>query len=97
MNNYEKSCRLKLRWKTTRGNLTIEDLLDLSLQSLDRIGKTVLQEIREEARSFIQSTPERQMMISELKLEIVKDIIAEKQSKTKPVVRTGASSEEEIL
>jgi hypothetical protein len=97
MNIYEQSCRMKLRWNTTKGNLTIEDLLSLSLQSLDRIGKTVLQEIRNEEESFIQLTPEKRVTANEHKLIVVKAIIAEKQLKLQPTYKVDINTEEEIL
>ena len=41
MSNFEKASKLKLRFSTNRGELSIEDLWDLSLESLDQIAVAI--------------------------------------------------------
>lgn len=80
MNIFEQCCRSKLRFKTTKGNLTVEDLLDLSLQSLDRIGKTIKQEIRSTEDSLLEGNSDETVINrAEIKLNVVKHIILLKQ------------------
>jgi len=92
MNLIEKGCRAKLRFKTRKGNMMIEDLFDLSLQSLDRVGTTVLQDIKAQTESLL--TAKKDESNDELKLEIVKYIIAEKQTKGMPIKNNNLESEE---
>ena len=40
-NLFEKASKMKLRFSTTKGVLSTEDLWDLSLESLDRIAKNL--------------------------------------------------------
>jgi len=96
MNIFEESCRKKLRFKTRRGNLTIEDLLDLSIQSLDRVGQTIKEDIRLQADSLIDTSNDEQS-INETKLEIVKKIISEKQNKRGVPIKENNLNDEEIL
>jgi len=93
MNIFETACRLKLRFATRKGNLTVEDLLDLSLQSLDRVGKTVQEDIKDQQHSLLESTPTDDT--NDIKLKVVKSIIAEKQRRVEP--KKSADDVEEIL
>jgi hypothetical protein len=78
---FEKASRLALRFHSTRGVLSVEDLWTLSLTELDNIAKALHKTVRgaEEEQSFIPGTKsakataeaERQA----LSFEIVKHII----------------------
>lgn len=86
MNIFEKASRLKLRFPSTVGNLTVEQLWDLPLTArstanpdLDSVAKAVnadLKGVTEE--SFVSSSDNPKKAAYELQLEIVKHIIAEK-------------------
>lgn len=82
---FEQASRLKLRFATTRGEVTVEDLWDLPLTStvarpsLDAIALALHVEIRNtlEVASFVaQPVPNAAGDTLRLKFEIVKHVIA---------------------
>lgn len=72
---YKKALRTKLRFSTTKGKLTTEDLFDLSLTDLNNLAITLDKKLSEIPRkSFISDiAPDTQE--DELRFNIVKDII----------------------
>jgi len=80
MSLFEKAAKQKLRFNSNKGQLTVEDLFDLSLTSLDNIAKAVNRKLKDEVEeSFIQkkSTASTEL---ELQLDILKYIIEYKTS-----------------
>lgn len=75
MEKFELASRKKLRFPTTKGFLSIEDLWDLSLPSLDNIAKGVNKQLKEsEEESFI-TTRTTKDSDAELALDILKHVI----------------------
>lgn len=75
---FERAAKSKLRFSSSKGQLSTEDLFDLSLQSLDAIAKAVNKQIKAEAEeSFIEEKSKASSEL-ELKLDILKYIIADK-------------------
>jgi len=78
---FEKASRKKLRFQTSKGLLTIEDLWDIPLKSqngfsLDSIAKRLNRELRDEVEeSFVDGKSSVRDLL-ELQFEIVKHIIA---------------------
>lgn len=75
---FKKASKLKLRFNTTFGIVSAEDLWDLSLEDLDEIAKELSKTVKaNEEESFIGS---KNMTRSkdELRFEIVKDVIKDK-------------------
>ena len=72
---YKKALRNKLRFSTTKGKLTTEDLFDLSLADLNNLAMALDKKLSETPRkSFISDiAPDTQE--DELRFNIVKDII----------------------
>ena len=72
---YKKALRTKLRFSTTKGKLTTEDLFDLSLTDLNNLAIALDKKLSETPRkSFISDiTPDTQE--DELRFNIVKDVI----------------------
>lgn len=75
---FKQATKLKLRFATNKGYLSVEDLWDLSLPSLDKIAVALDEELAKSPRkSFItDNTPKNDEL--ELKFNIVKEIIATK-------------------
>lgn len=75
---YKVASKMKLRFATVKGNLSVEDLWDLSLIALDKMAVAIDDEISKSPRkSFIaETTPENE--VAKLKLNILKDIIETK-------------------
>ena len=87
---FEKATRLKIRFETVVGNLSVEDLWDLPLISenggpnLDDVAKRVNKQLKEvEEESFVVKTQNRQRDLLKLKLDIVKYIINTKLEEQK--------------
>lgn len=71
----EKASRIKLRYSTNRGVLSVEDLWDLSLEQLDPIAINLNKRLKEsQTESFIK-TRTKDTTELELKFNIVKHII----------------------
>jgi hypothetical protein len=76
---FEKASRLKVRFATSRGGVTVEDLWDIPLTdssgfSLDNIAKQLNRELKEtEEESFVIKNTKNE--VAELKFEIVKHVI----------------------
>lgn len=82
---FEKASRQKLRFNF-RGNITVEDLWDLSVNNLDTIYKSLTKIKRESNEdSLLESTPAN--TLNDLRIDIVKHIFAvkkqEKEAKQK--------------
>lgn len=86
MNIFEKAARLKIRFSSGQGMISVEDLFDLPLTStvrgkanLDDIGKVILRALKttEEESLVNPSAPADDML--KLQLEIVKHVIKVKQ------------------
>ena len=75
---FKQATKQKLRFATNKGYLSVEDLWDLSLPSLDKIAVGLDEELAKSPRkSFItNNTPKNDEL--ELKFNIVKEIIATK-------------------
>ena len=76
---FEKAARLKLRFDTPRGNLTVEDLWDIPLTgqqiSLDNVAKAVNKGLKaSEEESFVAKPSSKDRVLS-LKLDILKHVI----------------------
>lgn len=82
MNIYEQAVRRKLRFPSSRGLLTVEQLFDLPLLSkdslnLDAIARQVNSELKDVSEgSFVDSRPNPRKAELELQLEILKQVIA---------------------
>jgi hypothetical protein len=75
---FEKALKQKLRFDTSKGSISTEDLWDLSLASLNEIAKEVNKKIKaSEEESFID-TKTTTSTKDQLKLEIIKFVIADK-------------------
>ena len=81
MNIYERAARAKLRFLTSKGNLSTEQLFDLSLNELDTVARSVNKAIKAEGEeSFIEENQSKTQVIDTLRLEILKSVIKSKQS-----------------
>lgn len=80
MNIFEKAVRLKIRFASDRGLLSVEQLFDLKLPQLDVVAKAVNVSLKGVAeQSFISSAASNpNLVIFETQMELVKAVIAEK-------------------
>lgn len=77
---YKKASKLKLRFSTSKGNLSTEDLWDLSLEQLDAIAVKLDEQIEKSPRKSFIKTVSKGNEILELKFAIIKDVIDTKMS-----------------
>jgi hypothetical protein len=88
-NLFIQAAKSKLRFTTTRGQLTAEDLFDLNLKSLDAIGQAIIAELKPGSSSLLENPDPRVSAVSaenDLRLEIVKFVIDTKQTENKAAV-----------
>lgn len=75
---FKQASRMKLRFATSKGNLSVEDLWDLSLLVSDKLAVSYDEELAKSPRkSFISNDSPKNDEL-ELKFNIVKDIITDK-------------------
>lgn len=75
MNIFEQASRLKLTFNTNKGQLSVEHLWDLSLDSLDTLAKAVNRELKaSEEESFVKTRTKANTELV-LRLEILKRVI----------------------
>lgn len=99
VNIFEQASRLKLRYQTSKGLVSTEDLWDLALTSLDELAKSLNKQVKELAEeSFIEvkSTANEKL---ELAFEVVKHVIrvklAEKQERE--LAKEKAAKRQQIM
>ena len=104
MNIFEQATRRAIRFESAKGDLSVEQLWDLPLQSrnqfdLDTVAKTVnrqLNAVTEESFVSVRENPAKETL--SLKLEIVKHIISVKlQEAEEARDRANKASEKEKL
>ena len=104
MNIFEQATRRAIRFESAKGDLSVEQLWDLPLQSrnqfdLDTIAKTVnrqLNAVTEESFVSVRENPAKETL--SLKLELVKHIISVKlQEAEEACNRANKASEKEKL
>lgn len=83
-NIFKKAAKLKLRFPSVKGLLTVEQLYDLPLTSkagfdLDSVAKTVNGYLRlASEESFVNTKPNLEQTLNQLCLDIVKEVIADR-------------------
>ena len=101
MNIFEHATRTKLRFESTKGELSVENLWDLPLTSrtgfdLDTLAKGIARDMRNnQEESFVTTSgASAQMRTLELKLEILKHIIAFKLAEAEKKEQAASKAEE---
>ena len=105
MNIFEQATRRAIRFESAKGDLSVEQLWDLPLQSrnqfdLDTVAKTVnrqLNAVTEESFVSVRENPAKETL--SLKLELVKHIISVKLQEAEEARNraTKASEKEKLL
>lgn len=98
-NLFEAATRLKLRFPTSVGLIAIEDLWDLPLisdgrPSLNSVAQAINTELKAAGEeNFVETRIDKRKVELELKLEIVKHIIAIRQEEAEKRSRAAANLE----
>lgn len=75
---FKKASKLKLRFATTKGHVTTEDLWDLPLTNLDDLVKDLNKAVKEGGEESFITKRSRVSTILDLKFSIIKQIIKDK-------------------
>lgn len=85
-NIFKKAAANKLRFTSSSGSISVEDLFDLPLTSaksasLDQVARNISKELKgQEEESFVEVSSNPLKAVLELKLEIVKEVIADRKA-----------------
>lgn len=71
---FEKATRLKLRFKVANGLISVEDLWDLNLNTLDVLARGINKELQESEVSFIGKSSDKENKLK-LQFDVVKRVI----------------------
>ena len=101
---FEKASRLKLRFTTSKGDVTVEDLWDMKLTSrngfdLDSVAKSLNTAVKESGEESFVLKRNTKNAILDLKFEIVKHIIKVKMDEAEVAEKSAEnkSKKETIL
>jgi hypothetical protein len=90
---FEKASRLQLRFPTSKGNATVEDLWMLPLTKLNLIAKDLNKEIKAvEEEDFLEEKSSADVALK-LKFDIVLHIIKTKQAENKALIEASKKAE----
>lgn len=98
--NYELAIRSKMRFPSSKGDLTLEQLWDLPLQArngadLDTVAKTINAELKGiSEESFVDRGTNPRKKVLEYKLELVKHIITVQQNENADALSKARAKEE---
>ena len=94
---FKQASKMKLRFATSKGNLSVEDLWDLSLPVLDKLAVSYDEELAKSPRkSFISNDSPKNDEL-ELKFNIVKDIITDKLKEKADQAKQKAAEKAKLL
>lgn len=98
VNIFEIAARNKLRFNF-KGVLSVEDLWDLDLNSLDSIYKTLMKKTRENNYDSLLKTQTNENKNDQISIEIVKHIVSVKlcESQERELAAVNKAKKEELL
>lgn len=76
---FEKVCRLKLRYQSPKGNLSTEDLWDLSTGELNILAKKFNKELKEAKEEDFLEERNKEDTILQLKFDVVLHVLKTKK------------------
>lgn len=80
---FKEASRIKLRFTSRKGDLTVEDLWDLSLTELNTIAKRLSQDLKDSKEENFLEEKTAEDLETKLGFDIVLDIIKTKQAVNK--------------
>lgn len=94
MNAFIKASKEQLRFQTSKGFLSVEDLWTLKLVDLDRLAVSIHASLADASVSFLENpnTKEsKETELQKLRLEVVKIVIESKQTENRALLAKGKS------
>lgn len=97
-NLFETAARMKLRFDSKVGQITVEDLFELPLthatrNNLNDIAVALHAQLKDAEVSFVSVTPNTKNALAQLKLDIVKHVIAVRQAEISAAVESKQKAE----
>ena len=92
MNMFEYATRNKLRFPY-KGQIAVEDLCDLSLSSLDAVFKNLNKQLKTAKEESLLETKSKEDEVLEIQIDIVKYIVAVKQTEAKVKLQAKENKE----
>ena len=97
MNLYKTAALRGFRFPSSKGEYTVEDLFLLSLPSLNQVAKRLYKQVKTEAEpDFIGEAKTTEEREAELKLDLVKDVIAHKQEMAERAAKSAATKAQKL-
>ena len=90
---FEMATREKFRFPY-KGNISVEDLWDLSVQALDQVFKTLNAEIKQSKEESLLATKSKEESTLDTKIQIVRYIVAVKQEEANKAKTAKANKEQ---
>lgn len=90
---FEIATREKFRFPY-KGNISVEDLWDLSVQALDQVFKTLNAEIKQTKEESLLATKTKEESTLDTKIQIVRYIVAVKQEEANKAKTAKANKEQ---
>lgn len=79
MSNFKKASKLKLRFPSTKGHVSVEDLWNLTLNELDAMYKALNKARKEDEGESLLATKSPASTIIDLQIELIKEVVKDKQ------------------
>lgn len=89
MDNFKLASQQKLRFKTTKGQLSVEQLWDLSLEELDALAVSLEVEHTESGRKSFLTRNSAKDKTAKLKFDIVLDVLNTKLDEAKTLAEAA--------
>lgn len=90
---FEMATREKFRFPY-KGNISVEDLWDLSVHALDQVFKTLNAEIKQSKEESLLATKSKEESTLDTKIQIVRYIVAVKQEEANKAKTAKANKEQ---
>lgn len=78
MSNYKEASKLQLRFRTTVGDLTVEQLWDLPLAALDNLAVDLQEQHKNSGKKSFLVTRSRKDKVAKLRFDIMLDVLQTK-------------------
>lgn len=90
---FVKASRLKLKFDTSKGRISVEDLWDLPLTALDTLAKSLNKEVKESSEESFIKIKTSANTLATLRFEIVKHIIEVKLNEAEAAQKRAENKE----
>lgn len=90
---YKKAAQIKLRFQAAQGNLTVEDLFDLTESQLDKLYQFYSAKLESQKGKGLIEKPTKEDVLTNLRLEIIKDVFETKVAKREALTEASEKAQ----